>query len=91
MRGGGKNILKRKGMFGTITYFALTNRVGQCARALSNLGVTKGDRVVAYSPNCIDAAIYMLATVSIGAVWSSASPDFGVSGVLGNLILPRSL
>ena len=45
-------------------------------------GVTKGDRVVAYMPNMSETVIVMLATSSIGAIFSSASPDFGVEGVL---------
>ena len=51
-------------------------------RALTAAGVGKGDRVAAYLPNMPEAIIAMLATASIGAIWSSASPDFGVQGVL---------
>ncbi|KAJ1560654.1 hypothetical protein HK096_007734, partial [Nowakowskiella sp. JEL0078] len=54
--------------------------------ALRNSGVKIGDRVGAYIPNCPEAVIGMLATTSIGAIWSSASPDFGVSGVLDRFL-----
>ena len=46
------------------------------------LGVTPGDRVVAYLPNMPEAMVAMLATTSIGAIWSSCGPDFGTPGVL---------
>ncbi len=56
--------------------------VAEVAQGLRNSGVTKGDRVAAYLPNCPEAIIAMLAAASIGAVWSSCSPDFGVNGVV---------
>src|SRR5581483_5231739 len=46
------------------------------------IGVSKGDRVGAYISNCSETVIAMLATTSIGAIWSSTSTDFGVTGVL---------
>jgi acetoacetyl-CoA synthetase len=49
---------------------------------LKQLGITQGDRVVAYLPNIPEAIIACLATVSLGAIWSSASPDFGSKAVL---------
>mgnify|MGYP002713016109 CR=1 FL=1 len=49
---------------------------------LKAMGVEKGDRVVAYLPNIPEAIIACLATVSLGAIWSSASPDFGTKAVL---------
>jgi acetoacetyl-CoA synthetase len=49
---------------------------------LRKAGVRKGDRVVGYIPNCPEAIEAMAATAAIGAIWSSTSPDFGVSGVL---------
>ena len=52
------------------------------AASLRKMGVTAGDRVVGYIPNCPEAIEAMAATASIGAIWSSTSPDFGVSGVL---------
>ena len=57
-------------------------QVSRCAQALRVAGVVAGDRVAAYLPNMPEALIAMLATASLGAIWSSASPDFGVQGVL---------
>ncbi|SBT07331.1 Acetyl-coenzyme A synthetase 1 [Candidatus Accumulibacter aalborgensis] len=57
-------------------------QVSRCAQALRGAGVVAGDRVAAYLPNMPEALIAMLATASLGAIWSSASPDFGVQGVL---------
>ena len=56
--------------------------VSRVAQGLRAVGVGRGDRVAAYTPNMPEAIIAMLATASIGAIWSSASPDFGVQGVL---------
>jgi len=56
--------------------------VAEVAQGLRNSGVAKGDRVAAYLPNCPEAIVAMLAAASIGAVWSSCSPDFGVNGVV---------
>jgi acetoacetyl-CoA synthetase len=57
-------------------------QVSRFAQALQAAGVVKGDRVAGYLPNMPEAIITMLATASLGAIWSSASPDFGVQGVL---------
>ena len=57
-------------------------QVSVWAQAMRAAGVTKGDRVVGYMPNMPETIIAMLAAVSIGAIWASASPDFGVQGVL---------
>ncbi|KAI9482744.1 MAG: acetoacetate-CoA ligase [Benjaminiella poitrasii] len=65
-----------------ISYKELYEDVLKCAEALKAMGVEKGDRVAAYIPNCAEAIIAMLATTSIGAIWSSTSPDFGTTGVL---------
>jgi acetoacetyl-CoA synthetase len=65
-----------------ITYGILYNEVERLAHSLREIGVEKGDRVVGFIPNIPEAVIAMLATASIGAVWSSASPDFGTKGVL---------
>ena len=46
------------------------------------MGLSKGDRVAAIIPNIPEAVIAMLATTSIGAIWSSCSPDFGIEGIL---------
>jgi len=60
----------------------LYRAVAQTAAALRTLGVKEGDRVAAYLPNLPASIVAMLATASIGAIFSSASPDFGVQGVL---------
>ncbi|WP_194755905.1 acetoacetate--CoA ligase [Aliidiomarina indica] len=65
-----------------ITYQALYQRTAQLAAALKQQGVVAGDRVAGMLPNCIETIIAMLATTSLGAVWSSCSPDFGEQGVL---------
>jgi acyl-coenzyme A synthetase/AMP-(fatty) acid ligase len=46
---------------------------------LVKLGVKKGDRVVGYMPNCIECLEVLLATASLGAIWSCSSPDFGAT------------
>jgi acetoacetyl-CoA synthetase len=67
---------------GSITWEELRERVGSLAAGLKELGVGSGDRVVAYVPNSPEALIAFLACASIGAVWSSCSPDFGVGSVV---------
>ncbi len=56
--------------------------ISRVAQALKAEGVKVGDRVAAFVPNMPEAVIAMLATASLGAIWSSASPDFGVQGVI---------
>jgi acetoacetyl-CoA synthetase len=56
--------------------------VSRTAQALSAAGVEQSDRVVAFMPNMPETIIFMLAAASLGAIWSSCSPDFGVQGVL---------
>jgi acetoacetyl-CoA synthetase len=56
--------------------------VSRLAQALRAAGVSKGDRVGGYLPNLPEGVAAMLATASLGAIWSSCSPDFGVQGVL---------
>lgn len=65
-----------------LTYAELYTEVAACAQAMRNHGVSAGDRVAAMLPNCIETIIAMLAASSLGAIWSSCSPDFGVQGVL---------
>jgi acetoacetyl-CoA synthetase len=60
----------------------LYDLVSRVAQALADAGVKKGDRVAGYLPNVPEATAAFLATASLGAVWSSCSPDFGVQGVL---------
>jgi acetoacetyl-CoA synthetase len=59
--------------------------VSRMAQALRAAGVAKGDRVAGYLPNLPEAVAAMIATASLGAIWSSCSPDFGVQGVLDRL------
>ena len=70
------------GELGTIGYAELGRRVAAAAAGLRGLGVAKGDRVAAYLPNVPETVIAMLATASIGAIWSSCAPEFGVSSVV---------
>jgi acetoacetyl-CoA synthetase len=65
-----------------LSYAQLYDAVSIAAQALKNQGIKKGDRVAAFMPNLPDTIIFMLATASIGATWSSCSPDFGTQGVL---------
>ncbi|XP_057347311.1 acetoacetyl-CoA synthetase isoform X2 [Manis pentadactyla] len=65
-----------------VTFEELRQEVALFAAAMRKMGVKKGDRVVGYLPNSVHAVEAMLAVASIGAIWSSTSPDFGVNGVL---------
>jgi len=60
----------------------LYDLVSRIAQALADAGVEKGDRVAGYLPNLPESVATMLASASLGAIWSSCSPDFGVQGVL---------
>ena len=75
------------------TYAELHEEVGKLAHALRASGVTAGDRVAGFLPNIPETVIAMLATASLGAVWSSCSPDFGISGVVDRFgqIAPKVL
>ncbi len=66
----------------SLSWDALRIEVGACASALQEVGVVAGDRVCAYLPHGIEAIVAMIATASLGAAFSSASPDFGTVGVL---------
>jgi acetoacetyl-CoA synthetase len=76
-----------------ITWGELRTKVAAVAGGLRSLGVGNGDRVVAYLPNIAEATIAFLAVASIGAVWSSASPDFGAGSLIDRFaqIEPRVL
>ncbi|MCF8035708.1 MAG: acetoacetate--CoA ligase [Desulfobacteraceae bacterium] len=76
-----------------LTYAGLYDRVARVAESLKEMGIGPGDRVVGYMPNMPDTIIAMLAAVSLGATWSSCSPDFGIKGVLDRFgqIEPRVL
>ncbi len=65
-----------------ISYGELYHRVAQLAASLRAEGVVAGDRVAGFMPNIMETVIAMLASTSIGAVWSSCSPDFGINGVM---------
>jgi acetoacetyl-CoA synthetase len=69
-----------------LTYFELRRSVARCAAGLRSLGVKEGDRVAAYLPNCPEAIVAFLATASIGAIWSSCAPEFGVRAVIDRFI-----
>ena len=65
-----------------LSWGELRARVAACAAGLRGLGVERGDRVVAYLPNIPEAIVAFLAAASIGAVWSSCSPEFGAASVV---------
>jgi acetoacetyl-CoA synthetase len=64
-----------------MSYAEVYGAVSRTAQALSAAGVKEGDRVAAFMPNMPETIIFMLATTSLGAIWSSCSPDFGAQGV----------
>jgi len=64
------------------TYAELYDEVARVAASLKSAGIAPGDRVVGFIPNMPQAVVAMLAATSLGAVWSSCSPDFGIKGVL---------
>jgi acetoacetyl-CoA synthetase len=66
----------------TMTYGTLFEQVARLSQSLRDAGVTVHDRVVGFMPNMIETVVAMLATSSLGAIWSSCSPDFGTKGVL---------
>ena len=76
-----------------ITYQSLYEEVAALANALKREGIQPNDRIVGYLPNIPETIIAMLATASLGAIWSSCSPDFGAQGVADRFvqIQPRLL
>ena len=82
-----------KGRQGELSYRELYAAVARLAAGLAAQGIGPGDRVVGFLPNIPAAVIAMLASASLGATWSSCSPDFGVQGVLDRFgqIRPRVL
>jgi acetoacetyl-CoA synthetase len=76
-----------------LTFAELHAEVSRLAQGLENAGIGAGDRIGAILPNCPEAVIAMLAAASIGALWSSCSPDFGADGVVDRFgqIAPRLL
>jgi acetoacetyl-CoA synthetase len=81
------------GLTRTITHEQLYRQVAGLAAALRAAGVAPGDRVAGFLPNLPETVIAMLAATSVGAVWSSCSPDFGTEGVVDRLgqVEPRVL
>ncbi len=77
----------------TLTYAELYDRVARLAKSLRAIGISPGDRVVAYMPNLIETAIAMLAATSLGAVWASCATDVGAPAALERLgqLEPRVL
>jgi len=73
----GEDVIRKQ-----LTYAELYEQVRLAAAGLKRLGVEKGDRVAAFMPNMPETIIMMLAATSMGAIWSSSSPDFGIKGVL---------
>ena len=65
-----------------ISYNELYDEVEKVASTLRKMGIKNGDRIVGIMPNLPETVIAMLATTSIGAIWSSCSPDFGTQGIL---------
>jgi len=77
----------------TITFRQLRETVGRLASAMRAAGVARGDRVGGFLPNLPEAVTAMLATATLGATWSSCSPDFGINGVFDRFgqITPKLL
>ncbi len=73
----GENKVRRR-----MSYAEVYDAVSRTAQALAAAGVKEGDRVAAFMPNMPETIIFMLAATSLGAIWSSCSPDFGAQGVL---------
>ncbi len=74
--------LLENGQRRTLSYAKLYTQVEQLAHTLREQGVQAGDRVAGFMPNIPETVVAMLATTSIGAIWSSCSPDFGFQGVM---------
>ncbi|MFC9454516.1 acetoacetate--CoA ligase [Streptomyces sp. NPDC056983] len=72
---------REDGRSGELSFGELRDRVAAAGGALRSLGVGKGDRVAALAPNCPETLIAFLATASLGAIWSSCSPEFGAAAV----------
>ena len=77
----------------SISYADLFIEVEKMVSAMRHYGIKPGDRIAGFMPNIIETVVAMLATTSIGAIWSSCSPDFGINGVCDRFgqISPRIL
>src|SRR5690606_20181755 len=73
---------REDGLRRTVSRDELHDLTSRVAQALAAAGVRSGDRVAGYLPNMPESVVAKLAAASLGAVWSSCSPDFGVRGVL---------
>jgi acetoacetyl-CoA synthetase len=65
-----------------LSFAELREEVARLAKSLKEMGVEPGDRVAGFMPNLIETVTAMLAAASLGAIWSSCSPDFGFSGII---------
>ncbi|WP_131782292.1 acetoacetate--CoA ligase [Legionella gresilensis] len=74
--------IKENGERHVLSYAELYQQVAMCAEGLKQAGIKEGDRVAAMMPNIAQTIIAMLATTSIGAIWSSCSPDFGAQAAI---------
>ncbi|WP_232661035.1 acetoacetate--CoA ligase [Pseudonocardia sp. TRM90224] len=72
---------REDGLERTVTHAELRDLVGRARAGLVRAGVGRGDRVVALAPNCVETLVVFLAAASLGAIWSSCSPDFGARAV----------
>jgi acetoacetyl-CoA synthetase len=77
----------------TLTFGELRDQVARARRGLQELGVSKGDRIVAYLPNIPETLIAFIATASLGAIWATCAPEFGARSVVDRFaqIEPRVL
>src|SRR5215470_9607683 len=78
--------VREDGLEQQLTYGELRQAVATAQAGLRRIGVRRGDRVVALLPNCPQALIAFLATASLGAIWSSCSPDFGARAVADRFV-----
>jgi acetoacetyl-CoA synthetase len=72
---------REDGLERTVSFAELRELVGRARAGLIRLGVGRGDRVVAFMPNAVETVVAFLAAASLGAIWSSCSPDFGIRAV----------
>ena len=70
------------GQRSTLTFRELKEKVRQLQHSLVKINIQPGDRVAAFMPNVAETLVAMLATTSLGAIWSSCSPEFGINGVI---------
>jgi acetoacetyl-CoA synthetase len=87
------NFLSETGQEDSISWNSLYEKVCKFSSALKKLGINKNDRIAAYVPNKIETIISFLACAKNGSIWSSASPDFGIQGVVDRFsqIEPQAL